>query len=199
MLKSNVCSLINLSDSYFQCCGARAAWSRHFKGGAGADFLFGPSREPEPPFLRRLRLYLFGKHKGKPCVVTKDDLKAVCNGCLLDPDPGGISLSGSMRIRIRNTGLKDTHLTSTSLLAVQQLQRSRSRQKMDIYHKLIVFAKASLLRLRAMKKQLFLDDTPVHIHTVVFQYRNIQIFFIDLQHIEAQCFNSIYYLYSITV
>ena len=106
MLKSNVCSLINLSDSYFQCCGARAAWSRHFKGGAGADFLFGPSREPEPPFLRRLRLYLFGKHKGKPCVVTKDDLKAVCNGCLLDPDPGGISLSGSMRIRIRNTEKK---------------------------------------------------------------------------------------------
>ena len=36
-----------------QCCGA------------GADFFFGRSREPKPPFLRWLRLHLLGKQKRK--------------------------------------------------------------------------------------------------------------------------------------
>ena len=47
-----------------QCCGAGAAWSRHFKGGAGANFFIGRSREPE-----RLRLHLFGKQKRKALLL----------------------------------------------------------------------------------------------------------------------------------
>ena len=51
------------------CCGDGATWSRHFYGGAGADFFVGRSQEPKPPFLRRLQLHLFGKQKRKALLL----------------------------------------------------------------------------------------------------------------------------------
>ena len=49
-------------------------WSR-------SRFFVSRSREPEPPFLRRLWLHLFGKQKSKSLVVvTKHDFRAIYNG-----------------------------------------------------------------------------------------------------------------------
>ena len=57
------------------CCeaGATAAWSHHFLGGAGAEFYFGRSRDPEPPLS-------FWQAKKEPFVVTIHDLRAIYNG-----------------------------------------------------------------------------------------------------------------------
>ena len=44
---------------WVQCCGA------------GADFFAGRSREPEPHFLRRLRLHVLARKKEKPCSCVK--------------------------------------------------------------------------------------------------------------------------------
>ena len=53
------------------------SWSHHFLGGAGAEFYFGRSRDPEPPLS-------FWQAKKEPFVVTIHDLRAIYN-CKCDP------------------------------------------------------------------------------------------------------------------
>ena len=64
-----------------------------FRVEAEPIFVAGRSQEPEPPFLRRLWLNLFGKQKGKLCSCDKHDLRTIYKGKY---DPKNTSINNSL-------------------------------------------------------------------------------------------------------
>ena len=51
--------------------------SRHFQGGAEANFFIGRSREPERPFFKEAPAASFLQAKKESIVVTKHDFRAI--------------------------------------------------------------------------------------------------------------------------
>ena len=58
-----------------QCCGAGAAWSQHFQGGAGADFIMAGAENRSRLFKAAL-----ASKNGKSCSCVKHHLRAIYKG-----------------------------------------------------------------------------------------------------------------------